>query len=86
MSRSIPGSYRQIALIECFHLHRSSAPVTLPELPQAIPTHSTTETRKKNLPSFCFSKSELFTLARFEDQETADQVLHWLGLQGKLAE
>jgi len=84
MSRSTLGSYRQIALIECFHLHRSSAPVTLPELPQAIPTHSTTG--KKNLPSFRFSKSELFTLARFEDQETADQVLHWLGLQGKLAE
>ena len=34
--------------------------------------------------SFCFSRKELQALTCFKDSETADQIIQWLELQGKL--
>ncbi len=68
--------YWLVLLTSSQHLYRHSKPFTLPKIPGV-------HTRKK-LPSYCFSRSELVTLARFDDPETAEQVLEWLGQQGKL--
>lgn len=42
--------------------------------------------RKKSLPNFTFSRTELQTLACFRDDEVAEQVLEWLEMQGKLSD
>lgn len=45
-----------------------------------------TNVPQKDLPSYHFSKTELVTLAKFDDRETAEQVMKWLAAQGKLDE
>jgi hypothetical protein len=42
--------------------------------------------RKKSLPKFTFTRTELQTLACFRDDEVAEQVLEWLEMQGKLSD
>ncbi len=54
-----------------------SESVSLPKL------HTSTNTPSR-LPSYQFSKTELFTLAKFDDHETEQQVMTWLSSQGKL--
>ena len=42
--------------------------------------------RRKSLPKFTFTRTELQTLACFRDDEVAEQVLEWLEMQGKLSD
>lgn len=42
--------------------------------------------RKKSLPKYTFSRTELQTLACFRDDEIAEQVLEWLEMQGRLSD
>lgn len=61
--------------------------VMLPEVHQSNHTTAsemTGKSRTKRLPSYQFSKTELFTLAKFDDHETAEQVMTWLQSQGRL--
>ena len=45
-----------------------------------------TVSKQTNLPTYHFSKTELVTLAKFDDRETAEQVMKWLTAQGRLEE
>ncbi len=64
------------------HTHTHTQPTRHPK-PPTLPKISGVHT-KKELPSFSFSRSELITLARFDDSETAEEVLDWLGEHGIL--
>lgn len=66
--------------------HRSEN-VKLPRILQQSSNEMTAavkSSRLQHLPSYQFSKTELFTLAKFDDRETAEQVSKWLQSQGKL--
>ena len=66
--------------------YRQSQSVTLPKLAARQEPRRRKPETKKHLPTYAFSKTELVTLARFSDEETADSVLDWLGFQGILTD
>lgn len=86
--------------ISPYSLHRShqgESHLTLPAIAPTVQQQPVSEDhhkifihepqiRKKSLPKFTFSRTELQTLACFRDDEVAEQVLEWLEMQGKLSD
>ena len=82
-----------------YRLHQGESHITLPAIAltaQAQPQSDSgdrhenfilkPQIRKKSLPKFTFTRTELQTLACFRDDEVAEQVLEWLEMQGKLSD